>query len=230
MPRARSEPAPLPHFTVDWGGLFARIDAITKKDPKPFVTRLAERFTQHGNERAFAVLAATLISLRTRDKATETATEKLFSITRTPGDIVALSENEIADAIRPAAFYGVKAKQLKAIASILLEKYGGGVPRSLEELDALPGVGRKTANLVLVEGFGDDAICVDTHVHRLLNLLGIVKTKTPDATELVLRRILPKRHWKKINLRLVMLGMFHAKSGQPLRGECLALKEFVKWK
>jgi endonuclease-3 len=217
-----------PHHVIDWGGLFARIDAITKNDPKPYVTRLAERFSEYGDARAFAVLVGTLISLRTRGKATETATEALFSLARTPGGMAALPEKNIADAIRPAAFYGVKAKQLKGICAILLEKYGGGVPRTLEELDELPGVGRKTANLVLVEGLGEDGICVDTHVHRLLNLLGIVKTTDPDATELVLRRILPKRYWKKINLRLVMLGMFHGKPGRPLQGDCLALKEFVK--
>ena len=118
-----------------------------------------------------------------------------------------LSEKKIQKLIYPVGFYPTKAKRLLEISRILLDRYGGRVPDDLEELTALPGVGRKTANLVLVEGFKIPAICVDTHVHRISNRIGYVKTKNPDKTELALRKKLPRRHWVRYNELLVAFGV-----------------------
>lgn len=213
---------------IDWDGFFAEIKRITAKDAKPYVTRVAEKFPDDAQERAFAVLIATVLSLRTRDKVNEIATERLFALGKSPGEIAALDPLQVREAVKMTTFPAAKVKSVKGICEILLEKYGGKVPESLEALDELPGVGRKTANLVLIEGFRKPGICVDTHVHRILNGLGFVKTKTADETELVLREVLPKKHWGKINLYLVLLGMNHCRPGRPLEGECLALLRFKK--
>lgn len=212
---------------IDWDGFFTAVRRITKNDLRPYVTRLARASGDYGDKRAFKVLVATVVSLRTRDKTCEAASERLFKLADTPQKIVRLSLAKIANALRPAAFYNTKARQLQKTAEILLQQYGGCVPKTLEELTALPGVGRKTANLVLVEGFHQMGICVDTHVHRILNELGFVKTKSPDATEMVLREILPKKYWPQINCQLVMLGMFHCPPGRALTSECLQLKRFA---
>jgi endonuclease-3 len=213
---------------IDWDGFFTAVTKITKSDTRPYVTRLAESSGDYGGTRAFKVLIATVLSLRTRDKASEVASEKIFKLGTTPEQIVKLPVETISEAIHAVTFYPRKAVQIHKIAEILLEKSGGKVPKTMEELDALPGVGRKTANLVLIEGFGKPGICVDTHVHRILNELGFVKTRNADETELVLREILPKKYWKKVNLLLVMLGMFHCPSGRGIQKDCLGLRRFLK--
>jgi len=156
--------------------------------------------------RPFETLVSTLLSLRTKDKVTEAASNRLLQRAPSPEILALLSGKEIEKLINPVGFYRVKAENLRRICHILLEEYGGTVPRTLEELLRLPGVGRKTANLVLTIGYGDYGICVDTHVHRICNLWGYVKTRTPNETEFALRKKLPKKHWKTFNDILVTFG------------------------
>jgi endonuclease III len=178
---------------------------LKKEIPKwktPAVGVIAERAV----DRPFETLISTILSLRTKDKVTETASRHLLSRAPTPEILANLPTKEIERLIYPVGFYHTKAKHLSETCRSLLHDFGGKVPRSMDELLKLPGVGRKTANLVLTVGFGDYGICVDTHVHRISNLWGYVATKTPEETEFALRRKLPKRHWKTFNDILVTFG------------------------
>ncbi len=172
-----------------------------KKFGDPVVTKVAKE-----KRSPYRVLISTLLSLRTKDETTLKASERLFKAADTPEKMIKLSEEEIEKLIYPVGFYHRKAKQIIQISKILLDKYNGKVPDKLEELLSLPGVGRKTANLVLNEGFGKLGICVDTHVHRISNRLGLVKTKNPTETEFALMKILPKKYWIIFNALLVTLG------------------------
>ncbi len=172
-----------------------------KKFGDPVVTKVAKE-----KRSPYRVLISTLLSLRTKDETTLKASERLFKAADTPEKMIKLSEEEIEKLIYPVGFYHRKAKQIIQISKILLDKYNGKVPDKLEELLSLPGVGRKTANLVLNEGFGKLGICVDTHVHRISNRLGLVKTKNPTETEFALIKILPKKYWIIFNTLLVTLG------------------------
>lgn len=154
----------------------------------------------------FLVLISTMISLRTKDDVTTEASRKLFLLAENPSDMLKLTDREIEKAIYPAGFYRVKAKAIKKTAKMLLENFNGKVPSTLPELLTLSGVGRKTANLVLTLGFNKYGICVDTHVHRITNRWGYVKTRNPEETEFALRDKLPKKHWKIINDLLVTYG------------------------
>ena len=154
----------------------------------------------------FKVLVSTIISARTKDEVTMSASKKLFAEADTPARLARLSEERIAKIIYPAGFYRVKARNLKAMAAMLVERFNGKVPETIDELTTLPGVGRKTANLILTLAFGKYAICVDTHVHRIVNRIGIVKTSTPVETEFALRETLPRRFWTEINDLLVTYG------------------------
>lgn len=154
----------------------------------------------------FRILVATILSLRTKDTLTAVVAPRLFAIADTPQAMLNLGEERIAELIYPVGFYRTKARSIVQVCAILLEQYAGAVPADLDALLALPGVGRKTANLVLTAGFGLPGICVDTHVHRICNRWGYVQTREPDATELALRAILPARHWLSINSLLVTLG------------------------
>lgn len=209
---------------LSWPELIKRVSQMTQNDLRPYVTRLAEQTYPTLEQKAFAVLIATIISLRTRDNTTELASEKLLKIAPTPAQIATLSEEQIAQTIYPCGFYKTKAEQIKQLAITLIKNHHGFLPRSLEGLLSLAGVGRKTANLVLTEGFDLPGICVDTHVHRILNRLGLVKTDHADETEMILREILPQRYWKNLNLLLVMFGQFHCKPIGPKCSEC-ALSE-----
>jgi len=131
-----------------------------------------------------------------------------------------LSTEEIQKLIYPVGFYKRKAQEIKEISEMLIEKYNGKVPNSLDELLKIKGVGRKTANLVITEAFDQYGICVDTHVHRISNRLGWVKTKTPEQTEMALRKVLPKRYWKTINPILVTFGQNICKPVSPLCSSC----------
>lgn len=154
----------------------------------------------------FRILVATILSLRTRDTLTAVVAPRLFAAADTPEALLALGEQRIAELIYPVGFYRNKAHTIHTISRLLLEQYGGQVPADLDALLALPGVGRKTANLVLTAGFGLPGICVDIHVHRVTNRWGYVQTKNPDATELLLREQLPHEYWIPINGLLVTLG------------------------
>jgi len=157
-------------------------------------------------DRPFETLVSTILSLRTKDKVTEAASRRLLERAPTPRAVAGLSEGVVEKLIYPVGFYRTKAKNLLATCRIILDDHGGKVPRDMEALLKLPGVGRKTANLVLTVGFGDYGICVDTHVHRISNIWGYVKTKTPEETEFALRGKLPPKHWITYNDILVTFG------------------------
>jgi endonuclease III len=165
-------------------------------------------------------LISCLISLRTKDQVTGEASTRLFGLARTPQAMLALSASTIARAIYPAGFYRTKAKTIRELSRSLIERYGGKVPDELDTLLTLKGVGRKTANLVVTMGFGKPGICVDTHVHRISNRLGIVTTKTPELTESALRQVLPRRHWISYNDLLVTFGQNVCKPISPLCTTC----------
>jgi endonuclease-3 len=154
----------------------------------------------------FPVLVSTLISLRTKDAVTMPASARLLALAGTPEKLAALDVRTIEKAIYPASFFRVKARTLKSAARDVLDRFGGRVPRDVDVLCTIKGVGRKTANLVATLGWDEPGICVDTHVHRISNIWGYVRTKNPDATELALRRKLPRRHWKTYNDLLVAFG------------------------
>lgn len=168
---------------------------------QPIVTQIAER-----ERDPFRILISTILSLRTKDEVTSLASERLFSLAKTPEEMLRLSEDEIANAIYPVGFYRNKARTIKEICKTLIERYKGKVPDSLEELLKIKGVGRKTANLVITLGYNKPGICVDTHVHRISNRLGYVRTKTPEETEFALREKLPVEYWIEFNDLLVTLG------------------------
>lgn len=167
----------------------------------PIVTEIAERTRD-----PFRILISTILSLRTKDEVTAEASKRLFQVADTPEKILNLKTNRIERLIYPVGFYKTKAKRLKQVCRILVEEYNGRVPDSLDELLRLPGVGRKTANLVITLGYGKPGICVDTHVHRISNRLGYVDTKTPEQTEMELRKKLPRKWWIKYNDLLVTWG------------------------
>ncbi|HTX52528.1 MAG TPA: endonuclease III [Candidatus Baltobacteraceae bacterium] len=168
----------------------------------------------------FLVLVSCLISLRTKDEVTAAASARLFRLGRTPDTLGRVPAATIAKTIFPAGFYRTKARVIREICRTLIAEHNGLVPDTLEGLLALKGVGRKTANLVLTIGFGKPGICVDTHVHRISNRLGFVKTKTPDETEFALRKVLPRRHWIPFNDLLVTYGQHLCTPISPLCSTC----------
>ena len=151
-------------------------------------------------------LISCLLSLRTRDQTTSEASARLFRLARTPQQMLTLSTLQIERAIYPVSFYRNKARTIQAVCRELLDRYQGRVPSHLEELLTLKGVGRKTANLVVTLAFQRYGICVDTHVHRISNRWGYVATRSPEETEMALRRRLPRRHWRIYNDLLVTFG------------------------
>jgi endonuclease III len=174
----------------------------------------------HYVETPFTVLISCLLSLRTQDKTTNAASERLFAIASRPKQILATPVETIQKAIYPVAFYRVKAKTIHAISDQLLTRFGGEVPSGLDDLLELPGVGRKTANIVVTLGFRKAGIAVDTHVHRISNRLGYVRTKTPNATEMALRKKLPRRYWLIYNDLLVTYGQNLCKPISPFCSRC----------
>ncbi len=175
----------------------------------------------HSSKRSpYHLLISCVISLRTRDEVTHVASQRLFEQAPDPEALASLDEISIAALIYPAGFYRTKARQLREIASQLVTEHGGHVPADRDQLLALPGVGRKTANLVLGLGFGIPAICVDTHVHRIPNRLGLVRTKTPEATERSLQRHLPQSLWIDINDLLVTFGQNQCHPTSPRCSTC----------
>ena len=174
----------------------------------------------HYTQTPFTVLISCILSLRTQDKTTHAASERLFRLASTPREMIGLSTAAIQKAIYPVGFYKTKAENIKKICEILLSRNSGTVPDELEALLELPGVGRKTANLVVTLGFGKPGICVDTHVHRITNRWGYVQTKTPEQTEMALREILPAKYWIIINDLLVSYGQNRCKPISPICSAC----------
>ncbi|UCH89719.1 MAG: endonuclease III [Thermoplasmata archaeon] len=161
---------------------------------------------KHSGRDPFRVLIGTILSQRTRDENTHEATENLFAKYKNANELAKGDIRTIERLIKPAGFFHVKARKIKEVAGIINNKYHGKVPEDMDELLALPSVGRKTANCVLVYGFGIPAMPVDTHVHRISNRLGLVSTRTPDQTEEALRAKLKKRYWLDINNLMVRFG------------------------
>lgn len=204
-------------MAVDNGNIdevFAVLEGLVGELGKPLVAKIAEEADP------FKILIATVISARTRDSVTGRICEELFSRIRGPEDLLEIGLEDLQKILYPAGFYRVKAARLKQLARILVERYGGKVPDSLEGLLELPGVGRKTANLVLTLGFGRQGISVDTHVHRIVNRWGYVGTRTPEETEMELRRKLPEKFWKRINPLLVSFGQRICTPLSPKCGSC----------
>ena len=168
----------------------------------------------------YHILMATILSLRTKDTLTAQVAPRLFALASNPYDMVRQTPEKIAETIYPVGFYRNKAKSILAISQKLIDDYNGSVPADLDELLKLPGVGRKTANLVLTAGFNKPGICVDTHVHRISNRWGYVKTKTPEETEFALRAKLPPEYWLEYNGLLVSLGQTICHPTSPWCSKC----------
>ena len=168
----------------------------------------------------FQVLISCLLSLRTQDKVTGEASQRLFRIAKTSEKMSRLSAKRIEKAIYPVGFYRVKARTIRDLSREIVQRYSGRVPDTIEELVKLKGVGRKTANLVVTLGYDKEGICVDTHVHRITNRWGLVRTKNPHQTEFALREVLPVRYWKQLNGQLVAFGQGICKPISPLCSQC----------
>jgi len=168
----------------------------------------------------FKVLISTIISLRTRDEVTIESSNRLFKVLKKPEDIFNLNLCEIEKLIYPSGFYKRKAIQIKNICEIIVNNYGGIVPNKIEDLLNFNGVGRKTANLVLSQGYNIPAICVDVHVHRISNRLGFIKSKNPMQTELLLMKNVPKKYWISYNYLFVAFGQSICKPISPICTKC----------
>lgn len=180
--------------------------------------KIVELFPRyHPTNEPFKVLITTVLSQRTRDENTEKAAENLFSKYKNPWELSKVNPEDIYILIKPSGMYKQKAKRIVEISRILVEKYNGNVPNNLNDLLKLPGVGRKTANIVLSVGYNIPALAVDTHVHRISNRLGWVVTKTPEETEEELMKILPKELWGPINGSMVEFGK---KICKPINPQC----------
>jgi len=169
----------------------------------------------------FLVLVSCILSLRTKDTVSLPASQRLFQLAKTPQGILGLPLGQIEQVIYPVGFYRNKAKHLHEISKDLIGRFGGKVPNNEQDLLSLKGVGPKTANLVLGEGFGIPAICVDTHVQRISNRLGLVKTRTPEQTEKALKLILPKKYWIEYNRLLVQWGQNICVPVSPFCSKCI---------
>lgn len=172
-----------------------------------------------------SILIGTILSARTRDENTSTVVKKLFAKYKTAHSLARAKISDVEKIIKSTGFYHVKARRIIEVASIINLQYHGTVPDDLDELLKLPGVGRKTANCVLVYAFDKPAIPVDTHVHRISNRLGLVETKTPEETELALMKKIPKKYWLQINDTFVMYGQNICKPISPMCGVCQIKKE-----
>ncbi len=199
----------------DIGVVVQKISHAMAHLPDPSVTLVGKRWKS-----PFLVLISCILSLRTKDETTLPASERLFALADTPQAMLKLSIPVIEKAIFPVGFYKTKARTIRGICHDILEKFGGQVPDDIDVLMTMKGVGRKTANLVLTEGFNKPAMCVDTHVHRISNRLGYIRTKDPEETEWALRDKLPKQYWMQYNALLVTWGQNICRPVSPLCSTC----------
>ncbi len=182
--------------------ILEKIKSSISDNIEPVSFLLIERFGRD----PYIILISCILSLRTRDKVTLDASMSLFRRVKDPQGMLKIPLDDLKQLIYPVGFYHRKAQQIQKINKILIENYQGSVPSSKQELLNLPGVGIKTANLVLSLGFKIPALCVDIHVHRIANRLGLVHTKSAEETEKELIRIIPKEYWAEINRLFVMWG------------------------
>ena len=209
----------------DWSAIFKRLENWRRKilaeteAEDPAVTAIASEH-EAKIDKPWAVLVSTILSLRTKDDVTRDSSRRLLEKAPGPAELLKLGVDEVARLAYPAGFYRTKAASLTKIAAILLDKYKGRVPADMDALLGLPGVGRKTANLVITEAFDMYGICVDIHVHRISNRAGWLESSTPNETEERLREILPKRYWKRINALLVFYGQTVCRPISPFCSRC----------
>jgi endonuclease-3 len=224
--KAAGKTAPPPEKAPEkhpWAGVFVALEKWRNdlrrqtETGDPSVTTVAERYRRD----PWAVLVSTILSLRTKDEVTLAASRRFLEKAGDPKSLLSLPVEEAARLAYPAGFYRTKAANLMKIAAILEERYGGQVPSGMETLLGLPGVGRKTANLVRIEAFDLPGICVDIHVHRISNRTGWVTTKTPEETETALRQALPQKYWKPINALLVLYGQNVCRPVSPYCSRCV---------
>jgi endonuclease-3 len=202
--------------------IHAAVRILRREAPKwqtPVVTLIAE-----ASDSPFKVLISCILSLRTQDSTTAQASRRLFALAQSPETMVRLTAKKIEQAIFPVGFYRTKAKTILEICRNLNENYRGRVPDEIDELMKFKGVGRKTANLVVTLGYNKPGICVDTHVHRISNRWGYVKTATPEKTEVALREKLPKQYWIEYNDLLVSFGQQLCRPISPLCSQCPVAK------
>jgi endonuclease-3 len=193
---------------------------IVKREIRRWQEPVVGVVAKESDRNPFLILISTLLSLRTKDRTTREAGDRLFAMARTPAAMLKLPLKKLERVIYPVGFYRTKAKAIHQICRRLIDEYGGVVPDSVDELITLPGVGRKTANLVVTIGYGKPGICVDIHVHRISNRWGYIKTKTPEESEQVLRRTLPKQYWIIYNDLLVPYGQNLCLPVSPLCSTC----------
>ncbi len=211
--------------------LFNPFDLLRRRSIERVVRTLSVLYSTPkacGTRDPFRSLITCVISLRTKDEVTAPAGDRLFQLARTPSDMIRLPASTIAGTIYPAGFYRQKGKTIREISEILVDRHAGHVPGTIEELTALPGVGRKTANLVLGRAFQTPAICVDTHVHRISNRLGWVASDTPEETEIALGRVLPRKHWIAINGLMVRHGQEICHPTSPKCSLCAIAKDCLR--
>jgi endonuclease III len=210
---------------VNIGRIFSILDDFLVDYQVPVVDLIR---VQKGS--SYKILVATILSARTKDETTSVVCERLFKEVPTLKDLDKKSEEEIRDLIYPVGFYKNKAKFLKDLPGAVDRQFKGVIPDTIDELVTLPGVGRKTANLVLVQAFNKPAICVDIHVHRIMNRLGYLRSKTPLETEIRLRSKLPREYWIRVNTYFVMLGQSICRPISPkcticpIKDECRRIK------
>jgi endonuclease-3 len=186
---------------------------------KDYESPLKSNIHLKGND-PFQILISTILSTRTKDEITYPTAKKLFEIYKNPEDFIKISTEELERLIYPIGFYKTKAKSIKKIAEIIIREYNNKVPDEFEELIKLPNVGRKVANLVLSVAYGKDVICVDTHVHRISNRIGLVRAKTPTETEFKLMEVVPRKYWREINYLMVGFGQVICKPTKPKCDVC----------
>jgi len=202
-------------MNYEWEQFFKILEKIQSHAETPSVTLLSQNHAT-----PFQVLVSTIISLRTKDKVTLDSSKKLFKTAPGPEEILKLEVKEIENLIYPAGFYRRKSLQIQEICSILVKEYKGKVPSDRKLLEALPGVGPKTAALVLTEGFKIPAICVDIHVHRIFNRMGYIVTRKPEETEQKLMQIIPESYWLRTNTLLVTFGQNICRPRSPFCSNC----------
>jgi endonuclease-3 len=203
----------------DIGPILHKIAKMVRESKDPRATALAElKDAEDGDP--FRILIGTILSQRTRDEMTTLATARLFERFKGPEELAKAKQAEVRELIRPVGFYNMKATSIIKVAKMIVKDFGGEVPSNVDALMSLPSVGRKTANCVLVYGFEEPAIPVDTHVHRISNRLGLVETKTPEETEEKLVETVPRRYWLRLNDLFVRFGQTTCKPVGPRCGEC----------
>jgi len=206
--------------------IYSKLRRFTKNLPVPLV-----ELTMIQTKDPFKVLITTILSARTKDSLTIKVVPELFKEIKNLNDLKKIKQEKLEKIIHPINFYKNKAKYLKKLPIVIEKEFGGKIPKTIDQLITLPGVGRKTANLVVSVAFDEPAICVDTHVHKIINRIGLIKTKNPLETEMKLRKLLPKTMWQETNKLLVAFGQYQCIpinpkcSTCPIENEC---KKIIK--